>query len=105
RPDADAAMTGGALGYLGSSTAPATRSAQQPDPVGQGALRFTNGAPYGHNESGAIVSASDPFPTGAGVQITFKTVTYLGNSGGTGGDGADGVSFYLLDGCMPVAGG
>ncbi len=61
--------------------------------------------PKGHFERGAIVSASTPFPTGGGVQITFKTITYLGDSGGTGGDGADGISFYLLDGCMPITGG
>jgi len=73
-----------------------------PDPAGsgstpgKGALRFTNGYPYGYNESGGIVSTA-PFPTGQGVSITFKTVTYLGNSGGGGGDGADGISFFLMD--------
>jgi type IV pilus assembly protein PilY1 len=59
-------------------------------------LRFTNGYPYGHNENGAIVS-STPFNAGQGVQITFKTVTYRGDSGGGGSDGADGMSFYLID--------
>ncbi|MEJ0007897.1 MAG: hypothetical protein WDM77_16415 [Steroidobacteraceae bacterium] len=29
--------------------------------------------------------------------MTFKTVTY-------GGTGADGISFYLMDGCVPVSG-
>ena len=67
-----------------------------PDPVGNGALRFTNGYPYGHGENGAIVSAST-FNAGQGVQITFKTVTYRGDSGGAGKDGADGMSFYLMD--------
>jgi type IV pilus assembly protein PilY1 len=72
-----------------------------PDPVGKGALRFTNGYPYGYKENGGIVFAT-PFPTGQGVAITFKTVTYLGNSGGSlvngnGDDGADGISFYLMD--------
>jgi type IV pilus assembly protein PilY1 len=67
-----------------------------PDPVGKGALRFTNGYPYGYNESGGILSTT-PFPTGQGVSITFKTVTYLGNSGGGGSDGADGISFFLMD--------
>jgi type IV pilus assembly protein PilY1 len=67
-----------------------------PDPVGQGALRFTNGAPYGFNENGGIVFKT-PFPTGQGISITFKTVTYRGNSGGVGADGADGISFYLMD--------
>jgi type IV pilus assembly protein PilY1 len=67
-----------------------------PDPANQGALRFTNGYPYGHGEHGAIVS-STPFNAGQGVQISFKTVTYRGDSGGGGGDGADGISFYLID--------
>jgi type IV pilus assembly protein PilY1 len=73
-----------------------------PDPVGNGALRFTNGAPYGHGENGAIVSANG-FNAGQGVQITFKTVTYRGDSGGQGGDGADGMSFYLIDGAVTPA--
>src|SRR5438045_6003220 len=67
-----------------------------PDPNGQGALRFTNGNPGGYAQHGAIVS-TNPFPTGQGVSITFKTVTYRGNSGGAGGDGADGISFFLTD--------
>ena len=84
-----------------------------PDPVGQGALRFTNGsllsgASYGCpasgpgdggcHENGGVVFAT-PFPTGQGVSITFKTVTYRGNSGGQDGasDGADGISFFLMD--------
>ena len=67
-----------------------------PDPVGKGALRFTNGSPYGFSENGGILSTA-PFPTGQGVSITFKTVTYLGNKGGAGGDGADGISFFLMD--------
>ncbi|HXB65097.1 MAG TPA: hypothetical protein VNV42_09520, partial [Solirubrobacteraceae bacterium] len=67
-----------------------------PDPSGKGALRFTNGSPYGFSENGGIVSTT-PFPTGQGVSITFKTVTYLGNSGGGGADGADGISFFLMD--------
>ncbi len=67
-----------------------------PDPAGQGALRFTNGNPGGYAQNGAIVSTV-PFGTGQGIAITFKTVTYRGNSGGAGGDGADGISFYLMD--------
>jgi type IV pilus assembly protein PilY1 len=67
-----------------------------PDPIGQGALRFTNGYPYGYSENGGVIFAT-PFPTGQGVSILFKTVTYLGDSGGAGGDGADGISFYLMD--------
>jgi len=67
-----------------------------PDPVGHGALRFTNGSPGGFSQNGAIVAAT-PFPTGAGIAVTFKTITYRGNSGGAAGDGADGMSFFLMD--------
>jgi type IV pilus assembly protein PilY1 len=82
-PDKDPVLNGGYSGTL-------------PDPVGNGALRFTNGYPYGHDENGAIVS-STPFNAGNGLKISFKTITYRGDSGGTGKDGADGLSFYLLD--------
>ena len=100
--DHDPYLVGGNSGYLGSSTAPGSISAQQADPVGSGALRFTNGSAgtsYGHNERGAILSTST-FPTGAGIQVTFKTVTYHGDSRGAGGDGADGISFFLQDGAQ-----
>jgi type IV pilus assembly protein PilY1 len=73
-----------------------TNTQTLPDPVGQGALRFTNGWPGGYAQNGAIVSTL-PFPTGQGVSVTFKTVTYRGNSGGGDNDGADGMSFYLMD--------
>jgi type IV pilus assembly protein PilY1 len=93
----DTALVGGANGVAGSSTT-------LPDTVGNGALRLTNGAITpnqpsdlnGGYEDGAIWSAT-PFSAGSGLQITFKTVTYRGDGGGTGGDGADGLSFYLLD--------
>ena len=84
-----------------------------PDTKGHGALRFTNGSwctspsltsppgtctaySGGFTQNGGIVSAT-PFPTGQGIAVTFKTVTYRGNSGGAGGDGADGMSFFLMD--------
>ncbi|HXZ59647.1 MAG TPA: PilC/PilY family type IV pilus protein [Steroidobacteraceae bacterium] len=84
-----------------------------PDPRGHGALRFTNGswctAPSassppgtctaysgGFSQNGGIVSSA-PFPTGQGIAVTFKTVTYRGNSGGAAKDGADGMSFFLMD--------
>jgi type IV pilus assembly protein PilY1 len=67
-----------------------------PDPLGKGALRFTNGSPGGYAQNGAIVSTV-PFSTGQGIAVTFKTVTYRGDSGGAGRDGADGISFYLMD--------
>jgi type IV pilus assembly protein PilY1 len=95
-------LVGGSAGYLGSSTAPASLTAGVADPDGKGALRFTNGYPGGYHQNGAIVSAGTPFPTGAGVQVTFKTVTYKGDSKGAAGDGADGISFYLMDGSKPA---
>ncbi len=97
-------LVGGVDGYLGSSSAPSSPSQGTPDPSGQGALRFTNGHPGGYHQNGAIVSAWT-FPTNQGIQIQFESVTYGGDSGGAGGDGADGISFYLIDGCMPIQGG
>src|SRR6202043_2767791 len=82
-------LVGGATGVL-------------PDPVGKGALRFTNGSPGGFAQNGAIVlNPLNAFPANAGVQVTFTTVTYRGNSGGAGGDGADGISFFLMDAAQP----
>jgi len=82
-------LVGGATGVL-------------PDPVGKGALRFTNGSPGGFQQNGAIVlNPLNAFPSNAGVQVTFTTVTYRGNSGGAGGDGADGISFFLMDAAQP----
>ena len=82
-------LVGGASGLL-------------PDPIGQGALRFTNGSPGGYQQNGAIVlNPANAFPSNAGVQVTFTTVTYRGNSGGAGGDGADGISFFLMDATVP----
>ena len=93
--DHENALVGGVYGVSGNSST-------LPDPANQGALRLTNGYPFGHSESGAIVSQT-PFDAGQGVQITFKTVSYRGDS--QNGDGADGISFYLLDGSLnPGAG-
>ena len=93
-------LTGGFNGTNGASET-------LPDPVGNGALRLTNGyitpGSGGYNQNGAIVSAGSPFDAGAGVQITFKTVTYRGDSGGAGGDGADGISFFLVDGATDLS--
>lgn len=72
-----------------------------PDSPGSGALRFTNGAPGGFKQAGAIISSGNPFPTSQGVQVIFKTVTYRGDSGGAGKDGADGMGFFLMDGTYP----
>jgi type IV pilus assembly protein PilY1 len=82
---------GGSMGFLGSTT---FTTAQAPDAPGKGALRFTNW----FGQAGSIIYSGAPFPTGAGLQVIFKTVTYRGNSGGTGLDGADGMGFFLMDG-------
>ncbi len=111
---ADAYLVGGANGFLGSSTAPSSITGQQPDPVGQGALRFTNGSQngaYGYGERGSIVS-TQAYSSSSGITVTFKTVTYHGNGGGNGSgvpgangnEGADGMSFFMMDGCAPLAG-
>jgi|HubBroStandDraft_1064217.scaffolds.fasta_scaffold00019_19 type IV pilus assembly protein PilY1 len=102
-------MVGGTNGVSGTAqTVPNPANAGAIDPPNQGALRFTNangtnnfnGNLVGSNEGGAIISAA-PFDATNGVQITFKTVSYRGNSGGSSGDGADGISFFMLNGANP----
>jgi type IV pilus assembly protein PilY1 len=90
------AQIGGDSGYLGQSKAPTSDVGQQPDPPGDGALRFTNS----FQQAGSIISSGTPFPTGAGINVIFKTITYRGDTG-TGGDGADGMAFFLMDGSLP----
>jgi type IV pilus assembly protein PilY1 len=72
-----------------------------PDPVGYGALRFTNantaGTNNGFNEAGGIMSGFT-YSTNAGVEVIFTTYTYEGNSGGGASDGADGMTFFMMDG-------
>ena len=78
-----------------------------PDPVGQGALRLTNGdttsGSNGDNQAGSVVSTAT-FPTTQGVKVTFTTATYGGDgynnglSGSAGNSGADGIAFFLMDG-------
>jgi type IV pilus assembly protein PilY1 len=61
-----------------------------------GALRFTDW----YAENGAILSNFNFALTGSGaqgLQVSFTTVTYEGDSGGGGADGADGMSFFLQD--------
>ena len=94
---ANQVQIGGYKGYLGTSTAPSTGAGQPADPVGQGALRFTNW----YTQAGSIISSGTPFPTGSGLQVVFKTISYHGDSGGAGGDGADGMGFFLMDGAYP----
>lgn len=79
-----------------SGTIPACSSPQ--DTVGYGALRLT---PAQNNQTGAIVS-NFTFPSNQGLQITFTTYTYGGDSGGQAQDGADGISFFLTDGNQAV---
>jgi len=87
---------GGSLGFLGQPTNPGTGAGQAGDAPGQGALRFTNW--YG--QAGSIISNGAPFPTGSGLQVVFKTISYDGDRGGAGGDGADGMGFFLMDGAF-----
>jgi type IV pilus assembly protein PilY1 len=90
------------LPYYGTEQLVGGASGVLPDPIGQGALRFTNGRPGGYHQNGAIVlNPASAFPSNAGVQVTFTTVTYRGDSGGGGSDGADGISFFLMDATQP----
>jgi len=61
----------------------------------QGALLLT--PPLGY-QTGAILSAFNPFPLSQGINITFTTYTFGGDSGGTAKNGADGITFILTDG-------
>jgi type IV pilus assembly protein PilY1 len=103
-------------GYYGTATGSVAFGPSSPalDPAGYGALRFTNGcinssntscgsgSGGGHSQNGAIISANT-YSTNQGLDITFKTVTYRGDSGGANGDGADGMSFFLMDGSTDLA--
>src|SRR5574337_138139 len=96
------------LSYYSGKTLVGGVTGRLPDPVGQGALRLTNGdtttGGNGNNQTGAVVS-NFTFPSNQGVQVTFSTVTYGGN-GYTNTplgqqSGADGITFYLADGPTP----
>lgn len=85
------------LAYYGTQTQAGLTN--NVDASGSGALRLTNGCVSGTcypNQSGAIIS-NTPFSSSQGIQVTFTTYAYSGNSGGGAGDGADGIGFYLLD--------
>lgn len=99
-------LVGGWNGVAGGATT-------LPDPLipaatgpGEGALRLTNGSPGGYHQNGQILS-NWSFPSGQGLQITFMTVSYRGDSNGyynnavNPGDGADGLSFFLTDASQP----
>ncbi len=62
-----------------------------PDPVGDGALRLTHAV---NSQVGAIFS-DFTFPSNAGLAVTFTSLTY-------GGSGADGLTFFLMDGAVPI---
>jgi type IV pilus assembly protein PilY1 len=73
----------------------------RPDtPATGGALRLTNNS---NNEAGAIISQGTYALASNGLQVTFTTETYAGDSGSNSygganpGDGADGISFFLQD--------
>lgn len=69
-----------------------------PDVAGQGALRLTSGRGFNMQDGGLISNFT--FPTAAGLQVTFTTYSYEGDSGSSTGvirDGADGMSFFLVD--------
>lgn len=74
----------------GTGSIPACSSIK--DTNGNGALRLTTNA---QNQSGAIVY-NNLFPSTSGLQATFTTYSYGGDSGGSARDGADGMSFFLL---------
>lgn len=88
------------LPYYSGKTQVGGVSGRLPDPVGQGALRLSNGdtvkdGSNGNNQTGAVVS-NFTFPSGQGLQVTFTSVTYGGNAYNT--TGADGMVFFLMDG-------
>nr|WP_225869983.1 PilC/PilY family type IV pilus protein [Glaciimonas sp. PCH181] len=99
------------LAYYSGKTLVGGYNGTFPDPVGNGALRLTNGdttsgGSNGNNNTGSVISTT-PFPTNQGVQITFSAVTYGGNgySNGSQNSGADGLAFFLMDGSKtPVPG-
>jgi len=71
-----------------------------PDSTGNGALRLTNGdkrsgGSNGDNQTGAVIS-NFTFPTNAGIQVTWTSVSYGGDNNQS--TGADGISFFLSDG-------
>ncbi len=89
-----------ASSYYTSSMLPQVGLGTNGDAVGSGALRLTNGGSQGGNETGSIVS-NWTFPSNQGLQVTFTTYTYGGNSycASSGNcPGADGIGFYLVDG-------
>src|ERR1700723_1403923 len=89
-------QVGGNNGFLGNSSSPSGSPAGHAPKTG--ALRFTNGFPARLLVAVHEVASGTPFPTGAGLQVVFKTITYRGDTGN--GDGADGIGFFLMDGSL-----
>ncbi|MBE7565940.1 PilC/PilY family type IV pilus protein [Acidithiobacillus sp. HP-11] len=75
------------IGNLTGSNQPNTYQSAITAPTGSGALILT---PNINKQEGAIIDPN-PFPSNAGVTVTFNTFTF-------GGTGADGIGFYLLNG-------
>jgi type IV pilus assembly protein PilY1 len=93
----NACMTAG-NGTANSAGGQIPACTQITDTAGSGALRLTDAL---NNEAGAIVD-QQAYSTASGLQVTFTTYTYGGNSGGAAGDGADGIGFYLLQSISPT---
>jgi type IV pilus assembly protein PilY1 len=82
-------------GVSGANFAGGFNGTGLPDAVGSGALRLTNGNGYNDQDGGLISNFT--FPSTGGLQVTFTTYAYHGDSGGAIHDGADGMSFFLID--------
>lgn len=99
---AQASLNWKALDYAcltaGSGAGTIPKCANISDTAGYGALRLT---PAVNNQTGAILS-NFTFPISQGLQVTFTTYTYGGNSGGTARNGADGITFFMTDGTQQV---
>jgi type IV pilus assembly protein PilY1 len=88
-------QVGGNSGNLNTTPdTPYGNPAATPPVIGGGALRFTNDA---NAQSGAIISNFAFALAANGIQVSFTTETYEGDSGGGNHDGADGMSFFLVD--------
>ncbi len=99
---AQASLNWKALDYAcltaGSGSGSIPKCASPNDQAGNGALRLT---PAQNNQTGALLS-NFTFPISQGLQVTFTTYTYGGDSGGAAQDGADGITFFMTDGGQPV---
>lgn len=91
QPLGNACLTAGSSSSSGVGQIPACTTIT--DNAGYGALRLTDAA---NNEAGAVIDTTAYQPS-QGLEVTFTTYTYGGNSGGNNADGADGIGFYLID--------